>query len=130
MIWDAALNVYHVIWHYCNACSVVLGTREASFVHAISAAGVGYAVTRACSTGQLEQCGCDRSIRGQSAEGFQWAGCSDNIAYGSAFSKNFVDAKERARGSNSDRALMNLHNNQAGRMVSRHKSGQNIQTNV
>ena len=46
-------------------------TREASFVHAISSAGVAHAVTRSCSSGELENCGCDRSLRGMSPEGFQ-----------------------------------------------------------
>lgn len=95
------------------------GTREVSFVHAISAAGVAHAVTRACSKGDLEKCGCDRSVTGQSPEGFEWSGCSDNIAYGTAFSQKFVDARERKRkNKNIKRVLMNLHNNEAGRKVS------------
>ncbi|KAK7477935.1 hypothetical protein BaRGS_00030844 [Batillaria attramentaria] len=94
-------------------------TRESAFVHAISSAGVAYAVTRACSSGQLRKCGCDRTVRGRSQDGFEWSGCSDNIAYGTAFSTAFVDARERGqRRKNSSRALMNLHNNQAGRRVS------------
>lgn len=50
--------------------------------------------------------------------GFQWSGCSDNIAYGVAFSQSFVDVRERGKGASSSRALMNLHNNEAGRKVS------------
>ncbi|NXW04747.1 WNT4 protein, partial [Fregetta grallaria] len=50
-----------------------------------------------------------------SALGFQWSGCSDNIAYGVAFSQSFVDVRERSKGASSNRALMNLHNNEAGR---------------
>jgi len=94
-------------------------------VHAISAAGVAHAVTRSCSSGLLDRCGCDRTVEaGRAAaagdDGFQWAGCSDNVAYGSAFSKSFVDARERrAKGRDSARALMNLHNNNAGRKVSK-----------
>ncbi|XP_013383731.1 protein Wnt-4 isoform X2 [Lingula anatina] len=91
------------------------GTREAAFVHAISAAGVAHSVTRACSSGELEKCGCDRTINGKSPDGFTWSGCSDNIAYGNAFSKAFVDARERHRHKGGGRALMNLHNNEAGR---------------
>jgi len=115
------------------------GTREAAFVHAISSAGVVYAVTRACSSGQLDRCGCDRSIttrsppskhrrRTRSGRGttldtgrFQWSGCSDNIAYGVAFAKSFIDAGERSgrnRSARSDRAVINLHNNNAGRKAS------------
>ncbi|GFV07862.1 protein Wnt-4 [Trichonephila clavipes] len=95
------------------------GTREAAFVHAISAAGVAHQVTRSCSSGALGRCGCDRTVRGFSSEGFQWSGCSDNVAYGTAFSKSFVDARDlrAARGRSSARALMNLHNNEAGRKV-------------
>ncbi|XP_059580290.1 protein Wnt-4 [Alligator mississippiensis] len=91
------------------------GTRESAFVHAISSAGVAFAITRACSRGELEKCGCDRRIRGVSPEGFQWSGCSDNLSYGIAFSQAFVDNPERSRGISSSRALMNLHNNEAGR---------------
>ena len=88
-------------------------------MHAISAAGVAHAVTRECSRGTLSACGCDRSVRGPSNEGFEWSGCSDNVAYGTAFSKTFVDARERRKSvKNSGRRLMNIHNNEAGRQVS------------
>ena len=60
--WQTAVGPYPV---------VSPGTREASFVHAISSAGVAHAVTRSCSSGELENCGCDRSLRGMSPEGFQ-----------------------------------------------------------
>ena len=66
--WQAALGPYPV---------VSPGTREASFVHAISSAGVAHAVTRSCSSGELENCGCDRSLRGMSPEGFQVKNKSD-----------------------------------------------------
>lgn len=49
-----------------------------------------------------------------------WGGCSDNIAYGTRFSKRFTDAVEKKRmkePSATSRALMNLHNNEAGREV-------------
>ncbi|KAJ4922326.1 hypothetical protein JOQ06_022861 [Pogonophryne albipinna] len=94
---------------------VTQSTREAAFVYAISAASVAFAVTRACSSGELEKCGCDHNVHGVSPEGFQWSGCSDNIAYGVAFSQSFVDVRERSKGQSSNRALMNLHNNEAGR---------------
>ncbi|XP_041479643.1 protein Wnt-4-like isoform X2 [Lytechinus variegatus] len=91
------------------------GTREAAFVNAISAAGVAHAVTRGCSSGELEKCGCDRTVGGNSADGFVWAGCSDNVAYGVQFSQTFVDAMERKTRATLERRLMNLHNNEAGR---------------
>nr|AAV87174.1 secreted Wnt4 [Nematostella vectensis] len=96
------------------------GTREAAFVHAISSAGVAYAVTQACSSGRLGQkCGCDRKTRGQ-ADGFNWGGCSDDIDFGMTFATRFVDARERGSGIGSPaRVLMNLHNNRGGRLAVR-----------
>lgn len=52
------------------ACFILdTGTREAAFVHALSSAAVAVAVTRACTRGELERCGCDRKVRGVSPEG-------------------------------------------------------------
>ncbi|XP_014893931.1 wingless-type MMTV integration site family, member 4b isoform X1 [Poecilia latipinna] len=104
---------------FCVAV-VVPGTREAAFVHALSSAAVAVAVTRACTRGELERCGCDRKVRGVSPEGFQWSGCSDNLSYGVAFSQTFVDEPERAKGLSAGRPLMNLHNNEAGRKAILH----------
>lgn len=95
------------------------GSREAAFVYAISSAGVVYAITRACSQGDLKACSCDPLKRGRSKDErgeFDWGGCSDNIHYGIRFAKAFVDAKEKKV--KDARALMNLHNNRCGRMVS------------
>lgn len=95
------------------------GSREAAFVYAISSAGVVYAITRACSQGELKICSCDPNKRGRNNDDkgdFDWGGCSDNINYGIKFAKNFVDARERMV--KDARALMNLHNNRCGRMVS------------
>ncbi|CAG5134606.1 unnamed protein product, partial [Candidula unifasciata] len=91
-------------------------SREAAFVYAISSAGVVHAITRSCSRGQLMNCACDPAKRGSSRDkkgSFDWGGCSDNVQYGSTFSRIFIDAKERKQGDG--RSLMNLHNNRAGR---------------
>lgn len=40
-------------------------TRETSFVNAITAAGLTYAVTRACTMGNLVECSCDKNQRRQ-----------------------------------------------------------------
>lgn len=95
------------------------GTREAAFVHSISSAGVAYAVTRSCSVGNLgRKCGCDQKYNGMSEKGWKWAGCSDDIDFGINFSQTFVDARERGRkAGNPSRVLMNLHNNNAGRLA-------------
>ena len=63
----------HCVTHSDINCVIIFlsGTREMAFVHAISSAGVAHALTRACSSGELENCGCDRSLRGTSPEGFE-----------------------------------------------------------
>ncbi|XP_049773438.1 protein Wnt-6-like [Schistocerca cancellata] len=110
-------------------------TRETGFVNAITAAGVTFAVTRACSMGELIECSCDKAIKGEcetplfkshsaangtsatsAAEGeWQWGGCGDNVNFGYRRSKDFMDAPYRRR---SDiKTLVKLHNNDAGRLA-------------
>ncbi|XP_077434253.1 protein Wnt-8a-like isoform X1 [Vanacampus margaritifer] len=90
-------------------------TRETAFVHAISAAGVMYTLTKNCSMGDFDNCGCDESRIGQTGgRGWIWAGCSDNVAFGEKISKHFVDALEDGH---DFRAAVNLHNNEAGRLA-------------
>nr|XP_032819252.1 protein Wnt-5b-like [Petromyzon marinus]XP_032819253.1 protein Wnt-5b-like [Petromyzon marinus] len=94
------------------------GSREAAFVFAVSAAGVTHAVSRACREGDLATCGCSRAPRPRALQrDWLWGGCGDNTEYGYRFAREFVDAREREdRGAAEPRrALMNLHNNEAGR---------------
>ncbi|NWQ60874.1 WNT4 protein, partial [Neopipo cinnamomea] len=90
----------------------IRGTREAGFIHTISAAGIAFAVTRACSRGELEKCDCDCKIRGASPEG---EGCGrKGGAEGKIHGRDsFVDNPERGCGDSSSQALMNLHNNES-----------------
>ncbi|KPP60252.1 hypothetical protein Z043_121760 [Scleropages formosus] len=91
-------------------------TRETSFVHAISSAGVMHTLTRNCSMGDFASCGCDDSRIGQmGGKGWVWGGCSDNVDFGENISKQFLDALETGRDA---RAAVNLHNNEVGRLVS------------
>uniref|UniRef100_A0A5S6Q789 Protein Wnt n=1 Tax=Trichuris muris TaxID=70415 RepID=A0A5S6Q789_TRIMR len=102
-----------------------MGTREAAFVHAVTSAGATFMITRDCSSGKLEKCGCDRSYNGFNREGFHWAGCSDNIRYGATFTRQFVDAHERRKHKSLELVQMNLHNNEAGRkIIERHMKTQ------
>ncbi|RWS08727.1 wingless protein-like protein, partial [Dinothrombium tinctorium] len=88
--------------------------RETAFVYAITSAGVAHAVARACSEGIIETCSCDyRNNRRPNGIGWEWGGCSDNIEFGYKFARAFVDAAERGRDL---RFVMNLHNNEAGRL--------------
>ncbi|XP_071044208.1 protein Wnt-5a [Parasteatoda tepidariorum] len=94
-------------------------SREKAYVYAISAAGVAYSVTRACSKGELGECRCDELVRKRDNGGrWKWGGCSDDIKFGARFSKDFVDSGEDQR---APEGLMNIHNNEAGRRGLRSK---------
>lgn len=50
-------------------------------------------------------------------ENWEWSGCDDNVNFGNRKSKDFLDARYRRR---SDiKTLVKIHNNDAGRLVSR-----------
>ncbi|XP_023660903.2 protein Wnt-7a-like isoform X1 [Paramormyrops kingsleyae] len=93
-----------------------VGSKEAAFTYAIISAGVAHAVTSACAQGNLSDCDCDQEKQGfyDHEEGWRWGGCSADIRFGLDFSKVFVDAREVKK---NPRALMNLHNNEAGRKI-------------
>lgn len=103
------------------------GCRETAFIYAITSAAVTHSIARACSEGSIESCTCDYSHQSKSPQmnnvgavagvrDWEWGGCSDNIGFGFKFSREFVDTGERGRNL---REKMNLHNNEAGRAVSR-----------
>ncbi|KAG8188969.1 hypothetical protein JTE90_010061 [Oedothorax gibbosus] len=94
-------------------------SREKAYIYAISAAGVAYSVTRACSKGELAECRCDEQVRKRDNGGrWKWGGCSDDIKFGARFSKDFVDSGENQQ---APEGLMNVHNNEAGRRGLRSK---------
>lgn len=106
--------------------SYFAGCRETAFIYAITSAAVTHTVARACAEGKIASCNCDYNHQGRrtrmlpnavtGGRDWQWDGCSDNIGFGYKFSREFVDAGEKGR---NVRERMNLHNNEAGRMVSR-----------
>ena len=61
------------------------GSRERAYVYAVSSAGAAYAVTRACSRGEITECGCDGKIRQRPTKGWEWGGCSEVIGHFSIF---------------------------------------------
>uniref|UniRef100_A0A5K3EGD1 Protein Wnt n=2 Tax=Mesocestoides corti TaxID=53468 RepID=A0A5K3EGD1_MESCO len=95
------------------------GTRESAYVLAVTSAGISHAVTKACSSGMHDSCGCDRTIYDHERQpNFEWSGCSDNIHFGAAFSRKFLDSREKSRVlRNPKLGLTNLHNNHVGRQA-------------
>lgn len=90
-------------------------SREKAFIHAISTAGVIYSVTKACTKGEMSQCGCDEKIRSKDVQNkWEWGGCSDDIHYGAEFTKKFIDSVEDPA---TAEGMVNLHNNEVGRRV-------------
>ncbi|KAI4899308.1 hypothetical protein NFI96_000049 [Prochilodus magdalenae] len=77
--------------------------------------------------GELLQCGCE-STRSRAppprppgvphTEGvkWEWGGCGDDVEFGYEKSKQFMDARRR-KGKSDIRTLIDLHNNEAGRLV-------------
>jgi wingless-type MMTV integration site family protein 1 len=125
------------------------GCRETAFIYAMTSAAVTHSIARACSEGSIESCTCDWShqneppqasksesvsdvrqwvglnefdekylnnIKNMTIVQQEWGGCSDNIVFGYKLAREFVDTGERGR---SLREKMNLHNNEAGRVVSK-----------
>nr|AAS18255.1 WNT8 [Heliocidaris erythrogramma] len=88
-------------------------TREMSFVQAIASAGVMYTLTKNCSQGSFEDCGCDERRNGDTGgEGWTWGGCSDNVRFSERMASEIMDDSEESQDAIT---VMNLHNNEAGR---------------
>ncbi|KRY46404.1 Protein Wnt-4 [Trichinella britovi] len=118
------LAANHATFLYKSKCPNY--SREKAYIHAISAAGVSYSITRACSQGDLPSCSCDKNVHRRNFKNkrfqgqWEWGGCSEDVAYGERLSKDFVDSNELARAwSDPAPKLMNLHNNEAGRRAIR-----------
>lgn len=99
------------------------GFRETAFIYAITSAALTHYTSRDCSQGGIYTCSCgdssNRHIRQHSqnkqkgVSDWKWGGCSDNVKFGHKFSRDFIDKVEKGRDL---RYMMNLHNNEAGRV--------------
>lgn len=58
----------HLLFSFFNITLLLIATRETAFVHAISAAGVMYTLTKNCSMGDFDNCGCDDSKIGKTGK--------------------------------------------------------------
>ncbi|XP_026066262.1 protein Wnt-16-like [Carassius auratus] len=97
------------------------GTKETAFIYAVMAAGLVHAVTRSCSAGNMTECSCDMSLLGSVSptEGWHWGGCSDDIGFGTSFSRRFVENSVKNTSARVEDTLftMNQHNSEAGRQA-------------
>ncbi|XP_064598197.1 protein Wnt-1-like isoform X2 [Liolophura sinensis] len=89
------------------------GCRETAFIYAITSAAVAHSVARGCAEGSILTCACGVTSKQPSGRDWEWGGCSDNAKFGNKFARKFVDVVEKGR---DFRYMMNLHNNEAGRM--------------
>lgn len=97
-------------------------TKETAFVYSLTSASLAYAITRACSEGQIPQCGCDDSTIGVPIDDWVWGGCSDDVQFGINFARDFLDSRQQEGMENKTTkelgvALVSLHNNAVGRTV-------------
>ena len=78
-----------------------------------------YQVTKGCSQGNWEECGCDSRMSGpghKSGEmNWEWGGCSEDFRSGHDYSVKFMDPVKIERTLSS---FVTRHNNEVGRKVS------------
>ena len=94
------------------------GIRECAFIYAIMSASLAHNIARSCSEGSVYTCTCGHHAKRYTGTGnrrdWEWGGCSDNAEFGHKFARDFIDVAEKGRDL---KCLMNLHNNEAGRLV-------------
>ncbi|CAF2675440.1 unnamed protein product [Rotaria sp. Silwood2] len=108
-------------------------TPETAFIYALTSAAVMHSIAKACSKGELIECGCDKSqpelptaimfkhhsntITSSLNDGFEWGGCSDDLKFGRNISISFIDKQETFITRRQIVRMVNLHNNEAGRKI-------------
>uniref|UniRef100_A0A1S4H1W1 Protein Wnt n=1 Tax=Anopheles gambiae TaxID=7165 RepID=A0A1S4H1W1_ANOGA len=63
-------NMWNCSWTIKRSMRRILAkdTRETAFVHAITAAGITYAVTKACTMGDLLECSCQKHLKSKPSD--------------------------------------------------------------
>lgn len=85
-------------------------------MQAITSAGIVYSIAKACSRDKIDQCSCDTVERTLPEDAdFQWGGCGDNLLHGYNYARKF----SASASSNNVSGLLNDHNSEAGRLVSK-----------
>ncbi|CAF1152507.1 unnamed protein product [Rotaria sp. Silwood1] len=103
-------------------------TPETAFIYALTSAAIMHSIAKACSKGELIECGCDKSQPKLSTnttitpslslnDGFEWGGCSDDLKFGRKISMSFIDKQETLITRRRVIRMVNLHNNEAGRQI-------------
>jgi len=62
-----------VTFSFAKGMFKIAGNKETAFLFAISSAGLAYSVSRACSSGHLERCSCEGSLK-EASEEWMWGG--------------------------------------------------------
>lgn len=97
------------------------GTAETAYLYGISSAGVAYTLTQACAAGIMSPtCGCKppNKLEPWPNTSVEWGSCNLDVERGVQLAKRFVDAAEVPDGgAYTERQLLNLHNNRAGRLA-------------
>lgn len=76
---------------------LIAGTKEQSFVYALSSAALTYTMAKACSSGALFSCTCAQPPREKPNGNFKWGGCSDNLKWASRFVRQFVETQRKVK---------------------------------
>ena len=105
-----------------------LETPETAFIYALTSASIMHNIGKACARGELTECGCEKSpsstmpVRKMPStpnhDGFEWGGCSEDLKFGRSVSTTFLDTEEKFSKRRRIVRMINLHNNEAGRLVS------------
>lgn len=103
-----------------------LETPETAFIYALTSASIMHGISKACAKGELNECGCEKSpsaismkkiLSATQNDGFEWGGCSDDLKFGRKVSTSFLDQQESTTTRRRVARMINLHNNEAGRLV-------------